>query len=96
MMYNALTPKQMELLFMLAEEAGEVIQVVNKTLRHGLHEGHPDGSTTNKQDLGKEIGDLIAVINAAKGEGIVSFDDIRNSASTKMARAAQYLHHQGQ
>jgi len=60
--FNRLTPAEAERLAMLAEECGEVIQVIGKILRHGYDSYHPaDPSTTNRQLLGRELTDLLAV-----------------------------------
>jgi len=60
--FNRLTEAQAERLAMLAEECGEVIQVVGKILRHGYDSYHPnDPSTTNRDLLGYELTDLLAV-----------------------------------
>ena len=53
--FNGLTPAEAERLAMLAEECGEVIQMVGKILRHGYDSYHPaDPNTTNKQLLGRD------------------------------------------
>ena len=60
--FNQLTPAEAERLAMLAEECGEVIQVVGKILRHGYDSHHPDNpKVTNRQLLGRELTDLLAV-----------------------------------
>jgi NTP pyrophosphatase (non-canonical NTP hydrolase) len=63
--FNNLTPAQAERLAMLAEECGEVIQVVGKILRHGYDSYHPaNPSVTNRMLLGQELTDLYAVAAA--------------------------------
>ena len=60
--FNGLTPAQAERLAMLAEECGEVIQIIGKILRHGYESYHPNNpSVTNRTLLGRELTDLIAV-----------------------------------
>lgn len=66
--FNRLTPAQAERLAMLAEECGEVIQIVGKILRHGYDSWHPDQSNkapeyrfTNRMALGRGLTDLYAV-----------------------------------
>lgn len=44
--FNKLTPAEAERLAMLAEECGEVIQVVGKILRHGFESYHPNDLTS--------------------------------------------------
>lgn len=63
--FNKLTPAQSERLAMLAEECGEVIQIVGKILRHGYDNFHPDRpSVTNRELLGRELTDLYAVASS--------------------------------
>ena len=66
--FNRLSPAEAERLAMLAEECGEVVQVVGKILRHGYDSYHPDqqgmppeARYTNRQALGHELTDLLAV-----------------------------------
>lgn len=56
-----LTPSEVELLTMLAEEAAEVAQACTKALRHGLSSRHPDGGPTNAQHLTGELHQLFAL-----------------------------------
>ena len=63
--FNRLTPAQAERLAMLAEECGEVIQMIGKILRHGYDSYHPDNpSALNRSLLGRELTDLYAVASA--------------------------------
>lgn len=50
-----------ELLAVLAEECGEVVQAVGKCLRHGVNERYKDG-TTNYHQLELELGDVLACL----------------------------------
>ena len=69
--FNGLTPAEAERLAMLAEECGEVIQIIGKILRHGYDSYHPaDPSTTNKQLLGRELTDLYAVASSLCRDGV--------------------------
>lgn len=61
---TGLTDAQKERLYMLSEEAGEVVQAVGKILRHGYDNHHPDGGPTNRRLLELEINDLNAVAQA--------------------------------
>jgi hypothetical protein len=92
--YNNLTPKQMELLSMLAEEAGEIVQAAMKAQRHGLESQHPDGGPDNRIYISMECGDLIGVITACIKAGIIEKTAMTVSAQGKMERAKPYLHHQ--
>lgn len=72
--YNKLTFAESERLAMLAEECGEIIQMVGKILRHGYESYHPDDpeKITNRDLLSREITDFMAVYNA-----MVFSDDIK-------------------
>lgn len=104
--FNGLNDTQEELLDMLSEEAGEIVQAVAKIKRHGYASSHPnntglrnggeeytlDPTKDNRADLEKEIGDLLGVTNALKEVGDVNPLNIHKSAATKMARSKPFLH----
>lgn len=93
---NGLTPAQTELLDMLQEECAEVIQAVAKIKRHGAMSYHPADhqKTPNYVLMARELGDVIGVMDALDGKGMIDNDAVQHSAGTKMERAAPYLHHQ--
>lgn len=91
--FNRLTPAQAERLAMLAEECAEVIQVVGKILRHGYDSHHPAiPHVTNRQLLGDELTDLMAVAAA------LSRDKVPEGSMWDQDRAwekkLRYAHHQ--
>lgn len=53
-----------ELLVLLIEECGEVIQAATKCLRFGYDVDHGTGYGNNKKALSREVGDLIGVAEA--------------------------------
>lgn len=57
---------QVERLFLLIEECGEVIQAATKVLRHGW-EGSYDNGEKNRAALERELGDVLAIL-ALMGE----------------------------
>ena len=67
-----MTIAEAERLFLLAEEAAEVIQVVNKILRHGYdnHNPNDEEKTPNYDFLKKEITDFYAVASQIAGKDI--------------------------
>lgn len=98
--FNKLTPAQAERLAMLAEECGEVIQIVGKILRHGYDSHHPDQQGkppeqrfTNRQALGQELCDLRTVADA-----IIGRDDVSDHGLAQMnltwERKLRFAHHQ--
>ena len=89
-----LTPAQIERLALIAEEAAEVIQAVNKIIRHGYQSHHPASRQRNKANLEHEIGDLLAVCRYAAECGDFSQEEAIAHGEGKMQRCAPYLHHQ--
>ena len=91
--FNGLSPADAESLALLAEEAAEVIQMIGKTLRHGLESCHPDGGESNRVMLAQEVGDLLASIQIAVAREMLSHDEVEQARSRKLDRVAKYLHH---
>ena len=54
--FNGLTEAEAELLAILSEECGEVVQMVGKVLRHGLESDYK-AKGKNRDLLQQEIGD---------------------------------------
>ena len=90
--FNQLTPAEAERLAMLAEECGEVIQVVGKILRHGYESTHPEGGPTNRQTLEHELGDIKACISRLSEQDIDKQQVLWHQFQ-KLSNQ-QYLHHQ--
>ncbi len=92
--FNGLTPAQAERLAMLAEECGEVIQIVGKILRHGYDSHHPDNpTTTNRHLLIKELSDVNAVLQAMGREELINAN-LNNNPVQIWQRKLRYTHHQ--
>lgn len=102
---NGLTPAQAELLAMLAEEAGELIQAVGKTLRHGYDSrwrAAPDApleGPTNRQAIEQELEDMFAVLTMMGGKagGSISpafhIADGSGHLSVRTAQKKKWMHH---
>lgn len=93
---NGLSEGMQERLVLLAEEAAEIIQAVSKILRHGATERHPlaPTTTTNLDDLMKEIGHIWLAIEMLTVAGDVKQDAVVRSMYHKSHELDQYLHHQ--
>ena len=93
--FNRLSPAGAESLALLAEEAGEVVQAVCKSLRHGLTSTNPNDAsdTTNAEHLNKEIGDFLAAVDIAVGLGYIDRDSIESYRRGKLSTVRRYLHH---
>jgi len=92
--FNKLTPGQAERLAILAEECGEVVQIIGKILRHGLESYHPDGGPSNRLLLEKELGDIMTASVMLEMSGDLDHDRIFAAASDKAGRVLRYTHHQ--
>ena len=92
--FNKLTPAEAERLAMLAEECGEVIQIVGKILRHGYDSYHPVNPRVSNRDLlAKELRDVNAVL-LAMGRGELREYSVQDVVGV-WDRKLQYTHHQG-
>lgn len=62
---------RMELMIMMVEEAGEVVQATTKALRHGLDNHHPKvPDVTNQQAMQNELADVAAVVSLLGEAGV--------------------------
>ena len=92
--FNKLTHAELERLAILAEECGEVIQAVNKIIRHGYERYHPDHAENNRYDLEKECGDVRHAMIRLCDAGDLDKQGIHNKADYKAKSILNYLHHQ--
>lgn len=67
-----------EILTILSEECGEVIQASSKVQRFGTEE--------NFAELGKELGDLLAMIMLIAEKDIVSQEKVWDGVGTKLKK----------
>ena len=93
---NGLIDSEVESLAILAEECGEVLQIVGKVLRHGYASHNPLSANpiSNRGLLAKEIGDLRWIISLMLSEGDVAEGAVVQRERLKGERAKPYLHHQ--
>lgn len=85
-----LTDYERELLVILMEECGEVIQAASKLIRFGK-ENRPDTGFSNSFVLGAEIGDLERVILMVIENDIVTLTSIEEGRQRKRERLAQFM-----
>lgn len=90
-----MTNAELERLAILAEECGEVVQIVNKIIRHGYESHTPfdEKETTNRELLEKELGDLEFIIRLMKKESDIDSTNVSVAESRKYRTIKQYLHH---
>lgn len=93
--FNGLTPAEAERLALIMEEAGEVVQVIGKILRHGYESFSPfdQEQTTNRALLEREIGDLEWAVNLAATFGDISHQAVARARCSKGEKVCKYLHH---
>lgn len=92
--FNGLKPAEAELLAVLAEECGELVQAIGKILRHGLYSVHPDTRVLNRTSLEREMGDVRAAMIMLCAAYITDKDRIHDWGLGKLERIKPYLHHQ--
>ena len=83
--------RQRELLTVIIEECAEVQKRATKALRFGLAEIQPGQSQTNVARMSLEIGDLSAVVDLARTEGLVLQDVMMHGYRAKREKLARYL-----
>jgi hypothetical protein len=89
-----LTPAQIERLALVSEEMGEAIQIIGKTLRHGLNSSHPDyGNETNRNLLEHEIGHVLYAVDLLINHDL-SATNIQLSQELKREKIKPFLHYQ--
>lgn len=91
--FNRLSPATAEMLALIAEEAGEIVQAVAKALRHGLDSVHPETDLDNTTALENEIGDLLAAVQIATSANVLTVHQIELAKRRKLERVGRYLHH---
>jgi len=83
MKFNELDPNVHEILVILGEEAAEVIQETSKTIRFGLDE-------KRLNNLEKEIGDLLAMIDLLESHGIINSTRLETAKNAKIVKLKQW------
>lgn len=91
-----LTPAEYERLALLAEECGEVVQVIGKILRHGYESHSPLDPlrVPNRSLLQKECGDVLHVIDRMIDRGDIRKAEVERHRDNKAGTVVRYLHHQ--
>jgi len=93
--FAKLTPSEHEILCCCAEEAGEIVQIVMKAMRHGLDSKHPflQYAELNRVEIAKEIGQLFAVADMMVQLGVINVSEINFAKNRKWDKIGQFLHH---
>lgn len=95
MSFNKLKPAQAEILALLAEECGELVQAIGKALRHGLDSCHPlsPNGPNNLSNIEEECGDVLAAIDLLTYYTAAHSAVIESHKQDKLDRVGKYLHH---
>lgn len=92
---NGLSKAEAEILAIAAEEMGEALQLIGKSLRHGLKSYNPlrehDGS--NKKMLSRECGDVLYAIHMMLEYEIIERFHVFDKMEKKGKNIGKYLHH---
>lgn len=92
-----MTEAERERLAMLAEEAGKIVQIVGKILRHGYESYHPDDllKVTNRQHLTNELQDIDGIVYGMVSNGDLNIHDFGlEKAIATWQRKLKWTHHQ--
>lgn len=92
-----LTDAEQERIVMLAEECGEVVQLIGKIIRHGYTSYHPDDPemTTNWTLLKKELNDIGAVVHGMITAGDYAEEDFSLEIQEKIwEKKLKWTHYQ--
>lgn len=93
---RSLTPQQVELMQMLAEEAGEIVQICMKALRHGASSYHPADQSrrSNSMNIADEVADLCTVVRQINRSGLYPKIPTDEAMDRIWKRKLRYTHHQ--
>jgi len=93
---NALSNAEIERLALLSEEAGELVQVIGKILRHGYESYNPYQSElgSNREQLEAEIGDLLYSIELMHRNNDIDKWSVEAGCDAAIEKKPKYLHHQ--
>lgn len=84
------TSKVQEILDILQEECAEVIQNISKCRRFGLDNTYLKGEGTQREQLVKEIGDVLAMVDLLKDHGAVTQQELDLAKQNKFTKLHQW------
>lgn len=85
------TPHEREVLTIIQEECAEIIVQISKGLRFGMKDGYPGKGTTNREALGREIGDLEAILAIAQSLYLFRDIDVMRGKAEKYDRLKEFM-----
>ena len=81
---------QNEILDILQEECGEVVQIISKCRRFGLDNAYGDKPETNRARLTEEVGDIMCMIQLMQEAGIVDIAEVMFAAGKKRVKLKEW------
>jgi NTP pyrophosphatase (non-canonical NTP hydrolase) len=82
--------KIQEILDILQEECAEVIQNISKCRRFGMENVYLKGSGTQREQLVKELGDVLAMIDLLQEHNVVSSQELDLAKRNKILKLAKW------
>lgn len=79
----------------LAEECAEVIQIKSKISRFGIDDYHPKNEMPNRQALVRELGDVLAMIDVLKANGLFSSEQLEEARILKINKLGKWYKQPG-
>jgi NTP pyrophosphatase (non-canonical NTP hydrolase) len=79
-----------EILDILQEECAEVIQSISKCRRFGMENVYIKESGTQRENLVKEIGDVVAMIELLEQHGVVTQEEITVAKQNKFNKLRKW------
>lgn len=81
---------QNEILDIMQEECGEVVQMISKCRRFGLDNKYGDNAETNRARLTEEVGDIMCMIQLMQEAGIVDIAEVMFAAGKKRVKLKEW------
>jgi NTP pyrophosphatase (non-canonical NTP hydrolase) len=81
---------QNEILDILQEECGEVVQVVSKCRRFGLDNAYGENAETNRARLTQEVGDIMCMIQLMQEAEIINIAEVMFAAGKKRIKLKEW------
>jgi len=79
-----------EALGILQEECAEVIQDVSKCRRFGLENVYLNGQGTQRENLAKEVGDVLAMVDILVDQGIFNQEELFQAKLNKKEKLKKW------
>ena len=81
---------QNEILDIMQEECGEVVQMISKCRRFGLDNAYGEEASTNRSRLTEEVGDLMCMIQLMQEAGIIDIAEVMFAAGKKRVKLKEW------